>query len=147
MKTSVPLQDINTNPESVLSWLHENHLDDLIPIFQREQLTDWSYVKRLNLPLLQSIHVPLGLAFEFQDAIQQKFGPEVCANPEFESTAIALYEWIVKYTTTQHQKQKEQERSDRKDAAKRPPWCGVMEKHKSHTLLPRKAPLDTGLKK
>jgi hypothetical protein len=118
---------------TVTEWLIESKLEDLVPIFERELLTDWDYVKRLNLPLLQSIHVPLGLAFEFQDAIQKLFGPKICSNPEFESTAMALYEWIVKHSQSPVRKEK------------RPPWYGVNEKP-NHTLVPKKAALDTGLK-
>jgi hypothetical protein len=128
----------STHGISVHAWLHESNLDNLIPIFEREQLTDWSYVKLLTIPLLQSIHVPLGLAFEFQIAIQNTFGPEVCANPDFESTALALYEWIATHG---------QSHSKRNMDQNRPPWRGTLEKQTPKKSVPVKSEMDSNRKK
>jgi hypothetical protein len=60
----------STHSEDVLEWLHKANLKSLIPIFEREQLTDWSYFSRLSIPILQSLQIPLGAIFKLENALK-----------------------------------------------------------------------------
>ena len=54
------------NSENVIDWLHKSDLRELCPIFEREQLLDWSVMERLSIPLLMSLDIPLGVIFKFE---------------------------------------------------------------------------------
>ena len=60
----------STHSEDVLEWLHKANLKSLVPIFEREQLTDWSYFSRLSRPILQSLQIPLGAIFKLENALK-----------------------------------------------------------------------------
>lgn len=47
--------------EGVLEWLYSSNLKELVPIFEREQLTDWGCIHSLSVSLLQSLQIPLGI--------------------------------------------------------------------------------------
>ena len=134
---SKPDIDITTNESNVtvVEWLQQSQLEDLVPIFTREQLLDWGYVKKLTIPLLQSINVPLGLCFKFGEAVKCRFPDQEfdIVSKDFEATARALYEWI---------------RQERKEKMKRPPWLGAMEYPRQSTSVDKRKPaLDTNLKR
>jgi hypothetical protein len=63
-------QTSSSQTHEIKQWLKDSNLNDLIPIFEMEQLFDWDYLKRLNIPLLHSIHVPMGSCFKFAEAIE-----------------------------------------------------------------------------
>lgn len=106
----------------IIEWLKASNQIDLIEIFSREKLLDdWDFIKRLNIPLLHSIHVPLGICFKFADEIQKKFPSEhfKMMPEDLQSTALSLFEWIK--ANQEHDRRKREEK-------KRPVWLGTLDK-------------------
>lgn len=58
------------NANEVLDWLASVDLKSLIPVFEREQLTDWKTIQKLSIPLLQSLNIPLGSIFKLETALK-----------------------------------------------------------------------------
>lgn len=61
------------SPDDLLEWLHNSNMKSLVPIFEREQLVEWSCFSKLTIPLLQSLNIPLGtIFFKLESALKGK---------------------------------------------------------------------------
>jgi hypothetical protein len=119
-------QDASKTQTEIIEWLTNSNQIELIEIFDREKLLqDWDFVKRLNIPLLHSIHVPLGICFKFAGEIQKRFPSEQfkMMPEDLQSTALSLFEWI----------KANQEHDIRK--RERPVWVGSLVKVKVKTTI------------
>ncbi|KAJ3301524.1 hypothetical protein HDV03_000700 [Kappamyces sp. JEL0829] len=114
--------------ETVLEWLCSANLSELVPVFEREQLVDWNLLSRLSIPLLQSLHIPLGVIFRFELAIKEKlpnFRLSASRDGDVKRIASMLFEWV----------RDSQKNVDRQKAKQRPPWLGTTERTRSNASV------------